>query len=56
MRHLLKILFVACALWTNAQESILEAGDTDDPMELYIKFRGHEPNADALLRNRGLKE
>ncbi|MBQ2235636.1 MAG: M3 family metallopeptidase, partial [Muribaculaceae bacterium] len=35
---------------------ILEAGDTDDPMELYIKFRGHEPNADALLRNRGLKE
>lgn len=24
MRHLLKILFVACALWTNAQESILE--------------------------------
>ena len=24
MRHLFKILFVACALWTNAQESILE--------------------------------
>ena len=24
MRHLLKILFVACALWANAQESILE--------------------------------
>ena len=34
---------------------ILEAGDTDDPMVLYKKFRGHEPNADALLRNRGLK-
>lgn len=24
MRHLFKVLFVACALWTNAQESILE--------------------------------
>lgn len=34
---------------------ILEAGDTEDPMVLYKKFRGHEPNADALLRNRGLK-
>lgn len=34
---------------------ILEAGDTDDPMVLFKKFRGQEPNADALLRNRGLK-
>jgi len=34
---------------------ILEAGDTEDPMVLYKKFRGQEPNADALLRNRGLK-
>ncbi len=34
---------------------ILEAGDTDDAMTLYKKFRGQEPNADALLRNRGLK-
>lgn len=34
---------------------ILEAGDTDDAMTLYKLFRGKDPNADALLRNRGLK-
>lgn len=34
---------------------ILEPGDTDDAMTLYKKFSGHEPNADALLRDRGLK-
>ena len=38
------------------RHTILEAGDTDDAMTLYIWFRGHEPNADALLRNRGLKD
>ena len=25
-------------------------------MELYVKFRGHEPSVDALLRNRGLAD
>lgn len=35
--------------------NILEAGDTEDPMVLYKKFRGQAPTADALLRNRGLK-
>lgn len=34
---------------------ILEPGDTEDAMTLYKKFSGHEPNADALLRHRGLK-
>ena len=34
---------------------ILEAGDTDDAMTLYKRFRGQEPTADALLHNRGLK-
>ena len=34
---------------------ILEAGDTEDPMVLYKKFRGQAPTVDALLRNRGLK-
>lgn len=34
---------------------ILEPGDTEDAMTLYVKFRGSKPNADALLRNRGLK-
>ena len=33
-----------------------EAGDTQDPMKLYVAFRGREPRADALLRNRGLLE
>ena len=34
--------------------NVLEAGGTADPMELYVRFRGHEPKADALLRFRGL--
>lgn len=34
---------------------ILSPGDTEDAMTLYKQFRGKEPNADALLRNRGLK-
>lgn len=33
---------------------VLEAGGTEDPMTLYVKFRGHEPKVDALLRSRGL--
>lgn len=36
------------------RENILEMGGSEDPMELYIKFRGHKPNADALLRHHGL--
>lgn len=33
---------------------ILSAGDTEDPMELYKKFRGSEPGVEALLKQRGL--
>lgn len=36
------------------KENVLEMGGSADPMELYVKFRGKEPSADALLRNRGL--
>ncbi len=36
------------------KENILEMGGSEDPMELYVKFRGKQPSADALLRNRGL--
>ncbi|MGL4806567.1 MAG: M3 family metallopeptidase, partial [Bacteroidales bacterium] len=36
------------------RENILEKGDSEEPMTLYLKFRGAEPNPDALLRNRGL--
>ena len=37
------------------KENVLEKGGSEDPMALYVKFRGHEPSVDALLRNRGLK-
>ena len=33
---------------------LLSAGDTRDPMQLYIAFRGRAPSTAALLRNRGL--
>jgi peptidyl-dipeptidase Dcp len=36
--------------------TILAAGDTRDPMELYVAFRGAQPATEALLRNRGLLE
>lgn len=35
---------------------ILAKGGTEHPMELYKKFRGREPDADALLRREGLLE
>lgn len=37
------------------KENILQAGDSDDAMVLYKRFRGREPQVDALLRSRGLK-
>ncbi len=37
------------------KENILQPGDSEDPMVLFVKFRGHEPTVDALLRSRGLK-
>ncbi|MDO5396120.1 MAG: M3 family metallopeptidase [Bacteroidales bacterium] len=36
------------------KENILEKGGSEDPMELYVRFRGRKPTVDALLRNRGL--
>jgi peptidyl-dipeptidase Dcp len=33
---------------------ILEKGGSEEPMELYKKFRGREPKIDALLNRRGL--
>jgi len=33
---------------------ILEKGDTEDPMVLYKRFRGVEPDPDAFFRRRGL--
>ncbi len=34
--------------------SILEQGGSRDPMELFIEFRGREPQIDALLRHSGI--
>jgi peptidyl-dipeptidase Dcp len=40
---------------TSFRKNILEKGDTEDAMDLYIRFRGKEPNAEPLLIKRGLK-
>lgn len=37
------------------RKNILSKGGSEDPMELYTKFRGRKPTVDALLKNRGLK-
>ncbi len=37
------------------RKNILEKGGSDDPMKLYVTFRGAEPSLDALLKTRGLK-
>lgn len=35
------------------KKNILEAGDTEDAMVLFKRFRGHNPDTNALLRLRG---
>jgi len=37
------------------RDNILSKGDTEDPMVLYRRFRGADPNPEYLLKNRGLK-
>jgi oligopeptidase A len=34
--------------------SVLEQGGTREPMELFVSFRGREPEIDALLRHNGI--
>ncbi len=36
-------------------EAILEQGGSRDPMDLFIEFRGREPEIDALLRHSGIQ-
>lgn len=38
------------------RDNVLSKGNTDDPMTLYKKFRGAEPNPVYLLKNRGFVE
>jgi len=37
------------------RKNILEKGGSENPMELYKRFRGREPKVDALLKKRGLE-
>ena len=37
------------------RHNVLERGDSEDPMTLYKKFRGAEPQLDPMLKNRGMK-
>ncbi len=39
---------------TAYRENILEKGGSDEPMDLYRRFRGADPDSGALLRGRGL--
>jgi len=36
------------------RKNILEKGGTEDPMTLYIRFRGRKPSVEPLLKRRGL--
>lgn len=40
---------------TSFRKNILEKGGSDDPMKLYVAFRGAEPGLEPLLETRGLK-
>ncbi|MFT4073732.1 MAG: M3 family metallopeptidase [Dysgonamonadaceae bacterium] len=37
------------------RRNILEKGNTEDPMTLYVRFRGQQPTVDALLERSGVK-
>jgi peptidyl-dipeptidase Dcp len=36
------------------RKNILERGNTEEPMALYVRFRGREPEIKALMERRGL--
>ena len=38
------------------RENILSRGGTDDPMKLYVAFRGQEPSVQPMLKRKGLLE
>lgn len=38
------------------RNNILSKGDTEHPMELYMRFRGRKPQIDALLKRDGIEE
>ena len=36
------------------RENVLQKGGTDDPMKLYVNFRGKEPSTEPMLKRKGL--
>ena len=38
------------------RDNVLSRGGTEDPMTLYLRFRGKEPEIEPLLKRRGLQE
>lgn len=38
------------------RRNILEKGGSEHPMDLYVKFAGHEPSPEALLKKMGINE
>ena len=38
---------------TSFRKNVLEKGGSEEPMELYRRFRGSDPDSGALLRGRG---
>ena len=38
------------------RDNILSKGGTEDPMKLYVRFRGKKPSIDAMLERKGLKK
>jgi peptidyl-dipeptidase Dcp len=37
------------------RDNVLARGATEDPMKMYVRFRGQEPSTDPLLKRRGLE-
>ena len=37
-------------------QNILERGGSEEPMDLYVKFRGSEPSPDAMMKRNGMKK
>ena len=37
------------------RDNILSKGGTEDPMTLYVRFRGQQPTIDALLKRNGIR-
>lgn len=37
-------------------ENVLSKGGTEDPMELYVRFRGQKPSTDALMKRSGIRK